>query len=78
MANVRVIQPARPPQRQTLTRLLICLASLLLGALAVLLWFLVGYAMQPTFLTAEGLGYATDLPVLGVFSAGADRNVFMS
>jgi uncharacterized protein involved in exopolysaccharide biosynthesis len=78
MANVRVIQPARPPQRQTLTRMLICLASVLLGAVYVLMWFLVGYAMQPTFLTGEGLAYATGMPVLGVFSGSSARNVFMS
>jgi uncharacterized protein involved in exopolysaccharide biosynthesis len=78
MANVRVIQPARPPQRQTLTRMLICLASVLLGAIGAVLWFLVGYAVQPTFLTGEGLAYATGLPVLGVFSGGSARNVFVS
>ena len=78
MANVRVIQPARPPQRQTLTRLLICLASILLGAVGILLWFLVGYAVQPTFLTGEGLAHATGLPVLGVFSRASVRNVFLS
>jgi len=73
-----VIQPARPPQRQTLTRMLICLASVLLGAIGAVLWFLVGYAVQPTFLTGEGLAYATGLPVLGVFSGGSARNVFVS
>jgi uncharacterized protein involved in exopolysaccharide biosynthesis len=76
MANVRVIQPARPPQRQTPMRLLIVLAGVLLGGFATVVRFLLGYAMQPTFLTGEGLAYATGLPVLGVFSAGSERSVF--
>jgi uncharacterized protein involved in exopolysaccharide biosynthesis len=78
MANVRVIQPARPPLRQTATRLLICLASVLLGAMAATLWFLVGYAARPTFLTGEGLAYATGLPVLGVFSAASGGDALVS
>jgi len=73
MANVRVIQPARPPQRQTATRLLICLASVFLGGMAAILRFLLGYTVQPTFLTGEGLGYATGLPVLGVVSSDSAR-----
>jgi uncharacterized protein involved in exopolysaccharide biosynthesis len=78
MANVRVIQPARPPQRQTAMRLLIVLAGVLLGGLAVTVRFLKDYAMQPTFLTGEGLAYATGLPVLGVFSASSEWSVFTS
>jgi len=78
MANVRVIQPARPPQHQTAMRLLIVLASFLLGGLATSVRFLLAYSMQPTFLTGEGLAHATGLPVLGVFSADPARNAVTS
>ncbi|MEJ0047286.1 MAG: hypothetical protein WDN04_15100 [Rhodospirillales bacterium] len=73
MANVRVIQPARAPQRPTATRKLICLASVLLGGLVAGIWFLLGYVVRPTFLTADGLAYATGMPVLGMFSSSARR-----
>jgi polysaccharide biosynthesis transport protein len=71
MANVRVIQSARPPQHPAPVPLLICLAGALLGTLTALAWLVVGFATRPTFLTPAGLAYATGLPVLGVFPAPA-------
>lgn len=67
MSNVRVIQPARIPQHPTATRLLICIAGAFFGPIVSVAWLLLGYAIRPTFLTAEGLAHATGLPVLAVF-----------
>jgi len=70
LANVRVIEPARVPQRPTKTGILVMIAGTLLGILSASLWMVAGLAIRPTLLTAEGLAGATGLPVLGVFTRG--------
>jgi uncharacterized protein involved in exopolysaccharide biosynthesis len=67
LANVRVIQPARTPLHAAPIPLLVIIAGTLLGALAACVWCISGILIHPTLLTAEGLGHATGLPVLGVF-----------
>ena len=67
LANVRIIQPARVPQRPTSAKLIVCAAGILLGALAACCWLLLKFTTETTFLTAAGLASATGLPVLGVF-----------
>jgi uncharacterized protein involved in exopolysaccharide biosynthesis len=67
LANVRIIQPARVPMHQTATKLLICLAGLVVGGMAALAWLLARFVGSATFLTAPGLEYASGLPVLAVF-----------
>jgi uncharacterized protein involved in exopolysaccharide biosynthesis len=70
-ANVRIIQPARVPPHETLTRLLICLAGLVLGGLAAGVWLMLDFAGRSTFLTAAGLEHASGIPVLAVFQRDA-------
>lgn len=68
LANVRVIQPARVPQRPTDLKLLLALAGFVLGAGAAagaLVW---RFAGRPAFFTAAGLAQASGLPVLAVFT----------
>jgi capsular polysaccharide biosynthesis protein len=73
LANVRIIQPARVPQRPTWTKPLMCIAGALLAALAAICWFIVSFITSDVFLTEAGLAYATGLPVLGVFPRVAGR-----
>jgi uncharacterized protein involved in exopolysaccharide biosynthesis len=70
-ANVRIIQAARIPPHETWTRLLICLAGLVLGGSAAGFWLMLDFAGRSTFLTAAGLEYASGLPVLAVFEKEA-------
>jgi uncharacterized protein involved in exopolysaccharide biosynthesis len=71
LANVRIIQPARVPPHQTLTRLLICMAGLVLGGIAACGWLMLDFAGRSTFLTAAGLEHASGFPVLAVFEKRA-------
>ena len=71
LANVRVVQPARVPDRANGTKVLICLAGLTLGLAAAAGWLVVRFITQPTFLTPRGLTAATGLPVLGLFEKAA-------
>jgi hypothetical protein len=71
MAKVRLIQPARTPQRPSPVPILICVAGLLFSALASFAWLMLRFALRPTFLTEEGLEFATGLPVLGVLPVAA-------
>jgi uncharacterized protein involved in exopolysaccharide biosynthesis len=73
LANVRVIQPARVPQRPTWTKTLICIAGALLAALAAICRLVLGFITSDIFLTDAGLAYATGFPVLGVFPRAQDR-----
>ncbi len=70
--NVRVIQPARTPQLPTWTKALICVAGFFMAALSAAGWLVFRFAGDSTYLTAEGLAYATGLPVLAVFPRGYD------
>ncbi len=67
LANVRIIQPARPPLHAAPIPLLLALAGAIFGALAAFLWCIAGILIRATLLTEEGLAHATGLPVLGVF-----------
>jgi uncharacterized protein involved in exopolysaccharide biosynthesis len=67
LANVRIIQPARIPERATWTKLLVGLAGIVFGAAGAGLWLVMTFTTQTAFLTAAGLAYATGLPVLAVF-----------
>ncbi len=67
LANVRVIQPAVPPQSPRATPLLVIAAGMLLGGLCACGWVVVAFMRRPVFLTSEGLQAATGLPVLAVF-----------
>ena len=67
LANVRIIQPARVPQRPTATKLLVCIAGVFMAGLAACGYVLVRFMAGATFLTPEGLAHATGYPVLGVF-----------
>ncbi len=68
LANVRVIQPAVPPQTPRATRLLVIAAGLLLGGATACGWVVAAFIRRPVFLTGDGLAAATGLPVLAVFS----------
>jgi uncharacterized protein involved in exopolysaccharide biosynthesis len=70
LANVRIIQPARVPQRPTWTKTLTCIAGVFMSALGAVGWILIRFITDSTFLTTEGLAYATGLPVLAVFPRG--------
>ncbi len=70
LANVRIIQPARVPQRPTWTKTLVCIAGLFMAVLATFGFLVLRYTASVTFLTAEGLAQATGYPVLGVFLKG--------
>ncbi len=72
LANVRVIEPARAPDRPTLLKPLLLLAGGLLGAVAAAAALLWEFLARPTFLTEAGLAEATGLPVLGVFRVAAE------
>ncbi len=72
LVNVRVIQPARIPQRPTWTKVLICIAGLFIAGLSAAGWLVFSFARGSTFLTAEGLAYATGIPVLATFPRGYD------
>ena len=74
LANVRVIQSARVPQRPNKTGMLIVIAGVLLGIVSASLWAVRDLAIHPTLLTPEGLAHATGLPVLGVFARSATRH----
>jgi uncharacterized protein involved in exopolysaccharide biosynthesis len=71
LANVRVIEAARVPQRPNETGTLVMIAGILFGIVSASSWMIVGPAIRQTLLTPEGLAHATGLPVLGVFTRGA-------
>ena len=73
LANVRVIQPAMVPQTPRALPLLVLAAGLILGLIAAAGWVLVRFVSRPVFLTGEGLASASGLPVLAVFTRGAEQ-----
>jgi uncharacterized protein involved in exopolysaccharide biosynthesis len=68
LANVRVIQSARVPQRPNKTGTLVVIAGALLSIVSASLWAVRDLVIRPTLLTPEGLAHAAGLPVLGVFT----------
>jgi uncharacterized protein involved in exopolysaccharide biosynthesis len=67
LANVRVIQPARVPQKPRPIPWLVIAASFVVGCLAGFIRIVAAFVLHPVFLTGEGLEFATGIPVLAVF-----------
>lgn len=72
MATVRVIEPARVPQRAVPLALYCAIAGLFAGAAVALGYLFAKYSWAGTVLTPEGLAAATGMPVFGVLQAGVD------
>jgi uncharacterized protein involved in exopolysaccharide biosynthesis len=66
LTRIRIIQPARIPQRPTWTKMLIVIAGFFFACLTTCGWLMIGFVRSTTFLTEAGLAYATGLPVLAV------------
>jgi hypothetical protein len=66
-ARVRVIQPARVPQRPRPVPLLIAAAGLLMGIVTAAVRVIASFMLHPTFFTPEGLEAASGLEVLAGF-----------
>ena len=77
LANVRVIQPAVPPQLPRPTPSLVIAGGFILACLTGAGWIVAGYLRRPVFLTREGLASATDLPVLAVFERTREKEAVL-
>jgi uncharacterized protein involved in exopolysaccharide biosynthesis len=73
LANIRIIQSARIPQRPTWTKALICLSGIVTAGIAAWSYLILRFVITTTFLTAAGLAHATGVPVLAVISGPAQR-----
>jgi uncharacterized protein involved in exopolysaccharide biosynthesis len=71
LANVRVIQQALVPQKPRPIPLLVIAAGFVFGGLAAFARVVAAFVLRPVFLTAEGLDYASGIPVLAVFTREA-------